>query len=84
MPSKMKNLFLLVLSSTVLLAVRAQLGERRALFVMGGRSDYNPEIYPAFVEAAGGVGVARIGIVSAASSTPVESGHAYEVQICSM
>ena len=57
-----------------------QLGVTRQLFVMGGRSDYNPETYPAFVEAAGGQGVARIGIVSAASGTPVQSGHAYEVR----
>ena len=69
----------LLLLALLLSSSSAQVGEKRTLFVMGGRSDYNPEIYSAFIEAAGGVGVARVGIVSAASSTPVQSGHAYEV-----
>ncbi len=47
----MKSTVLLpLLFSLAVSSSNAQLGEQRALFVMGGRSDYNPQVYMGLVD----------------------------------
>ena len=52
--------------------------ERKLLLVGGALADDNADIYGKFIEMSGGAGVARIGIVTAASSSPFDSADFYE------
>lgn len=48
------------------------------VLVGGGLADDNSDVYGKFVELAGGVGVAKIGVITTASANPLESAIFYE------
>ena len=52
--------------------------KRNMVLVGGALADDNADIYGKFVDLAGGVGVAKIGIITAASADPQDSADFYE------
>jgi len=66
------------LCATVLLQLWAVLGAKNLVLIGGGLDDDNAPIWNKIIELAGGVGVARVGIVTAASFDPLDSAEYYE------
>jgi len=67
-----------VLLCTTLLQLSAVIGAKNLVLIGGGLDDDNAPIWNKIIDLAGGVGVARVGIVTAASFDPLDSAEYYE------